>query len=209
MRKSVEPRSGRPVRRMAALLALWILGSASVSFAMPVGGEEKGNPKAVGLSAEDRALIEERERMREEYRELREKRLRALKAAVEETSGDPTGGQVPGWKSESTGRGPAARRTGGTGGTLGGPGSVESGTESGDPAAAAPVEDSDHTVLVVIGGGILLGLLLRVLRPSWFLNGFLPFAFRRRVRRREPAPKPGKHEPMTLTLKPRDERTFR
>jgi len=213
MRKSVGPSSWRAFCRAAALALMLLLVPVSAALGMPVGGEKEG-PAHSGLSPEDQKLIERRRQMREEYEEMREKRLEALKQAVRETSADPTGGQVPGWKPEATG---AATAPGG-GRARSGPAS----TGRTDPLAGAkerkepevsnlppPGEKPDHTVLVVVGCGVLVALLLRVLFPTWFENGFFPF---RRKPKPTPRPKnparPGRRDPMTVTLRPRNERTY-
>ena len=95
-------REAMRIRLTAALLAaVALLLGATVADAYPDEPDDK--PVSLGGDSEDER-IRERERMRLEYEEMKEKRARELARVREETSGN-AGSQVPGW------RGPDGQRT--------------------------------------------------------------------------------------------------
>lgn len=163
-----------------ALLAALLLFALFGGRATALNEKNQGRPgQPVRINAAEDELIRERERMRREYREMREKRLAALKETEERTTGRSSAA-VPGWR---TGRD----------GNPSGAGAVPPGEMPPDelmPGQATLV----NTFLIVCGAGLCVLLFFRLRRGA---------AMRKRRKRFK---KPD--GPMSVSLKSIDDRRY-
>ncbi len=154
---------------MKATLSLLLLASLLVLLAPGTAGAlPPGEGGGAGPGAHPRGedffnrVVEKHRTAKEEYRAMREKRLKALNriAARDAAPSD----RVPGWKEQSR-------------------------------PVPVPADDPTDTkglyLLLIVGGGVILSLTLRLLTP-WLFD------------RKPPGFRAG--EPMIIKLKPREER---
>ena len=159
-----------------ALLALFILALATPAAAIDGAPEKGGDPDK---SADFREMVvSEREKAREEYLAMVERRRQALVEAMTRDPGARTGrGGLDLDPAGNTGFGPSPS-------TL--------------PLAG---EEKESNLLFFVVAGVFLILGLRLWRPGWFHWSPL----RRKKRAAPTRPRSG-DEPMTLTLASRDKR---
>ena len=167
---------------LAALMLLLLSGSA---FAAQDGGKGRGAP---GKAAEDesaKTLLAERERMKQEYQTMRTERREALEAALVRNVGEA----VPVGPADASVASVAGLEAAGVEGAA-----VEAAPEEDAPP---PAPDKSNLLLYVVGGGIVLGLLVKVVGP-WWINATIFRIGRRRKRVAAGA--------MTVQLRPRHQR---
>jgi len=167
---------------LAALMLLLLSGSA---FAAQDGGKGRAAPGKAAADESAKALLAERERMKQEYQTMRVERREALEAALVRN----VGGAVPVGSADAPVASVAGLEAAGVEGAA-----VEAVPEE---EAPPPAPDKSNLILYVVGGGIVLGLLVKVVGP-WWINATIFRIGRRRKRVAVGA--------MTVQLRPRHQR---
>jgi hypothetical protein len=129
------------IRSLLVLLALTLM-PAGLARALDEGKREGGGPRPLSEGESD--IVRERERMREEYRRMREARIKALRQAAGPASPHSTSG-VPGWRTKERGKEPPPPKPP--------PG----------PLGASPA-DYGNILLITMGVGLTGLIVLRLVR---------------------------------------------
>ena len=115
--------------RERAIVLLVVLAGVAYA-ATPAAAQDSNGPAATpmgGMSEDQR--VRERDRMRREYEQMRERRAEALREAREQSAADSAGEAIPGWRDSTGGPGRLRGTTPRPDDTIGGrprpPGTIE------------------------------------------------------------------------------------